>query len=72
MEFLYEIFTTPEFYVESASLNKTFWFPKIKIISRETILIFMLFSIAEKCFDIWGILKMATVKSVEPGNIFLA
>ena len=25
-------------------------------------------SIAEKCFDIWGILKMATVKSVEPGN----
>ena len=25
-------------------------------------------SIAEKCFDIWGILKMATVKSVEPRN----
>ena len=25
-------------------------------------------SIAEKCFDIWGILKMAPVKSVEPGN----
>ena len=25
-------------------------------------------SIAEKCFDIWGILKMASVKSVEPGN----
>ena len=26
-------------------------------------------SIAEKCFDIWGIiLKMATVKSVKPGN----
>ena len=25
-------------------------------------------SIAEKCFDIWGILKMATVKSAEPGN----
>ena len=26
-------------------------------------------SIAEKCFDIWGILKKATVKTVEPGNI---
>ena len=25
-------------------------------------------SIAEKCFDIWGILKMASVKSVESGN----
>ena len=25
-------------------------------------------SIAEKSFDIWGISKMATVKSVEPGN----
>ena len=25
-------------------------------------------SIAEKCFDIWGILKMAPVKSVELGN----
>ena len=25
-------------------------------------------SIAEKCFDICGILKMVTVKSVEPGN----
>ena len=25
-------------------------------------------SIAEKCFDIWVILKMATVKSVEPRN----
>ena len=25
-------------------------------------------SIAEKCFDMWGILKMATVKSVESGN----
>ena len=25
-------------------------------------------SIAEKCFEIWGILKMASVKSVEPGN----
>ena len=25
-------------------------------------------SIAEKCFDIWGILKMASVKSVEPQN----
>ena len=25
-------------------------------------------SIAEKCFDILGILKIATVKSVEPGN----
>ena len=25
-------------------------------------------TIAEKCFDIWGILKMASVKSVEPGN----
>ena len=25
-------------------------------------------SIAEKCFDIWGILKMATVKPVEPRN----
>ena len=23
--------------------------------------------IAEKCFDIWGILKMAYVKSAEPG-----
>ena len=29
-------------------------------------------SIAEKCFDIWRILKMAPVKSVEPGNNFLA
>ena len=30
-----------------------------------------LFTYAEhskKCFDIWGILKMATVKFVEPGN----
>ena len=27
-----------------------------------------LHSIAEKCFDIWGILKMASVKSVERGN----
>ena len=28
-----------------------------------------LMSIAEKCFDMfWGILKMASVKSVEPGN----
>ena len=25
-------------------------------------------SIAEKCFDIWGILKMASVKFVESGN----
>ena len=25
-------------------------------------------SIAEKCFDIWGILKMASVKPVESGN----
>ena len=25
-------------------------------------------SIAEKCFDNWGILKMASVKSVESGN----
>ena len=25
-------------------------------------------SIAEKCFDIWGILKMVSVKSVESGN----
>ena len=25
-------------------------------------------NIAEKCFDIWGILKMATVKSVEYGK----
>ena len=25
-------------------------------------------SIAEKRFDIWGILKMAIVNSVEPGN----
>ena len=25
-------------------------------------------SIAEKCFDIWGILKMASVKSVSSGN----
>ena len=29
-------------------------------------------SIAEKCFDIWGILKMASVKSVEPGNNFFS
>ena len=28
-------------------------------------------SIAEKCFDILGILKIATVKSVEPGNNIL-
>ena len=26
------------------------------------------YSIAEKCFDIWGILKMASVKSVGSGN----
>ena len=26
------------------------------------------YSIAKKCFDIWGILKMASVKSVESGN----
>ena len=26
------------------------------------------YSTAEKCFDIWGILKMASVKSVESGN----
>ena len=26
------------------------------------------YSIAEKCFDIWGILKMASVKSLEPQN----
>ena len=25
-------------------------------------------SIAEKCLDIWGILNMAPVKSVQPGN----
>ena len=25
-------------------------------------------STAEKCFDIWGILKMVTVKPVETGN----
>ena len=25
-------------------------------------------SIAEKCFDVWGILEKATVKSVEPGD----
>ena len=25
-------------------------------------------SIVEKCFDIWGIFKMATVKPLEPGN----
>ena len=25
-------------------------------------------NIAEKCFDIWGMMKMATVKSFEPGN----
>ena len=25
-------------------------------------------SIAEKCFDTWGISKMTSVKSVEPGN----
>ena len=29
-------------------------------------------NIAEKYFDIWGILKMATVKSVEPGNNFFS
>ena len=29
-------------------------------------------SIAEKCFDIGGILKMASVKSVGPGTILLA
>ena len=29
-------------------------------------------SIAEKCFDIWGILKMASVKSVEPQNNFFS
>ena len=28
--------------------------------------------IAENCFDISGILKMATVKSVEPGNNILS
>ena len=28
-------------------------------------------SIAEKCFDIWGILKMATVNSVQPRNNLL-
>ena len=33
---------------------------------RDTVPI--LTSIAEKYFDIWGILKMAPVKSVEPGN----
>ena len=30
--------------------------------------IVILGSIAEKCFDIWGILKNATVKSVKPEN----
>ena len=29
-------------------------------------------SIAEKCFDIWGILKMASVKSVESGNNYFS
>ena len=32
------------------------------------VLLCIVLSIAEKCFDIWGILKMASVKSVEPGN----
>ena len=27
-------------------------------------------SIADKCFDIWDILKLASVKSVLPGNFF--
>ena len=29
-------------------------------------------SIAKKCFDIWGILKMATGKSFEPRNHFVS
>ena len=29
-------------------------------------------STTEKCFDIWGILKMAPVKFVEPRNISLS
>ena len=29
---------------------------------------YALHSVAEKCFDIWGILKIATVESVAPGN----
>ena len=28
----------------------------------------VLTSIAEKCFDVWGVLKIASVKCVEPGN----
>ena len=32
----------------------------------------LLVSIAEKCFDIWGILKMASVKSVESGNNYFS
>ena len=32
----------------------------------------LMLSIAEKCFDIWGILKMASVKSVEPQNNFFS
>ena len=33
-----------------------------------SLLVLICISIAEKCFDIWGILKMASVKSVESGN----
>ena len=32
------------------------------------IYVWLTVSRAEKCFDIWGILKMASVKSVEPRN----
>ena len=41
-----------------------------KIYGRHTDLVGQ--SIAEKCFDIWGILKMASVKSVEPQNNFFS
>ena len=37
--------------------------PKCKILCQYDLL-----SIAEKCFDIWGILKMVSLKSVESGN----
>ena len=29
-------------------------------------------SIAEKCFDIWGILEMGSVRSVESGNNYFS
>ena len=38
----------------------------------ERTLTIVLLSTAEKCFDIWGILKMASVKSVDPRIIVSA